>query len=111
MENMQKEIQGLKEQMKNLSKSIGNMEKNSEKDAKTIEEKIEKTIFKYIPKEKLQSIKEGISEKLSGENFEKVKKDSEEIIENAEEFTKKHPIATISLSLGIGYLLGRVFKK
>lgn len=127
----QNEIQALKEEIEKLSKTVNELkEQRSENIKKSIEEyipkdlvnglktivdninidEIKEKITKKIPVEKIDELKEKLEEKIPKEKIEKVKEEGEQIIENVSEFTKKNPLISVGIALGVGILIGKVFK-
>ncbi len=121
--NNQNEIQALKEEIQKLSEIVAQMKEENAKDIKkSIEEYIPKDlvnelkslkekITQKIPIEKIDELKEKLSEKIPKEEIQKIKEEGEEIVENVSEFTKKNPLVSLGIALGIGVLIGKVFKK
>lgn len=46
---------------------------------------------------------------LSSENLKDIEERLKEIKERTSEFVQKHPLTTIAIALGVGYVLGRLF--
>jgi len=114
----QNEIEILKEEVEKLSKTINELKtQKSENIKKTVEEYIPKDLIseikalkekiaQKIPVEKVDELKEKFEEKLPV-----IKKESEQIIENVSDFTKKNPVVSLGIAFGIGLLIGKVLKK
>ncbi len=46
---------------------------------------------------------------LSGENLEDIEERLKEIKERTTEFVQKHPLTSIAIAVGVGYLIARIF--
>ena len=121
--NNQNEIQALKGEIQKLSEIVSQMKEENAKDIKkSIEEYIPKDlvnelktfkekITQKIPVEKIDELKEKLSEKIPKEEIQKIKEEGEQIVENVSEFTKKNPLVSLGIALGVGLLIGKAFKK
>jgi len=98
----QNEIEILKQEIEKLSKSIEQLQTEKK-------EEIKKSIEEYIPKDLALEIKE-LKEKME-DKLPAIKEEGEQIIENITEFTKKNPLISLGIALGIGVLIGKVLKK
>ena len=114
----QNEIQALKQEIEKPSQTV-------EKLAREKNEEIKKSIEEYISKDlasEIRELKEKIAQKVPVDSIEElkekmenklpvIKEEGEQIIENITEFTKKNPLISLGIALGIGVLIGKVLKK
>lgn len=98
--NNQNEISALKAEIVKLTKEIENLKNRN----------IETDLLNELKKLSNEIDLDKIKEKLPEEKFEEVKEKSKKIIEEIEEFTKNHPLATILGAAALGYLLGKINK-
>jgi len=116
--NNQNEIEALKIEIQKLSQTIEELKNNKN-------DEIRKTIQEYIPKDlvsEFKELKEKILQKVPLEKVEEIKgkieeklpvikEEGEQIVENVTEFTRKNPLMSLGIALGVGFLIGKVFKK
>ena len=92
VEELKKEIETLKKNLVNLTKAF----------EKAGEEKVKETVG---------SVKDKITERISNEQLErleKVKEQGEDALEAIKRQQKEHPLGTLLVAIGIGFLLGKL---
>ena len=92
VEDLKKEIETLKEDLLKLTKAF---EKVGEEKIKEAVGDVKERIAQKIPKEQL-------------ERLETVKAQGEEAIEAIKRQQKEHPLGTLLVAMGLGFLLGRL---
>ncbi|BDY13319.1 DUF883 family protein [Hydrogenimonas cancrithermarum] len=92
VEALKKEIEILKKDLLRLTETLG---KVGEETIKSSVEDVKEKISAQIPEERLEQI-------------EALKSQGEEAIEAIRQQQKEHPVGTLLLAAGIGFLLGKV---
>jgi len=98
-------------------KEFETLKNEIDKLSKAIEEANKKNIDIPIPDELVNKLKE-VADKIDidelknrfDEKLPEIKEDSKKIIDEAYDFTKKHPLASLMGAFGIGYLIGKIKK-
>ena len=98
--NNSNEVEALKEEILNLSKKIDELKE------KEISKDLMNELKDITQKLDIESLKQHISE----EKIEKLKEKSTHIINEIEEFTKNHPVASLLAAFGAGCLIGKILK-
>jgi len=98
----QNEIEALKKEIETLSQTVKQLQRE-----KT--EEIKKSIEEYIPQDLASEVKE-LKEKME-DKLPAIKEEGGQILENISKFTKKNPLISLGIAVGIGVLIGKALKK